>query len=336
MCSDRERQPASEEQAFAGLTPDALLDAVESTGVSCNGQILALNSYENRVYQVGLDEGPPLVAKFYRPNRWSDQAILEEHRFTIELANQEIPVIAPIVDRDGRTLLHHDACRFALYPCKGGRAPELDNSSHLLQLGRFIARIHLLGSTACFAHRPTIDTDSYIREPSQYLLEHGFIPAHLVTAYETLLCDLNERIASCHARAGAVNIIRLHGDCHPGNILWRDEGPQIVDFDDARMGPAIQDLWMFLSGDRSYMSERAGDLLDGYSQFYDFNPAELHLLEALRTMRLVHYAGWLARRWYDPAFPMAFPWFDTTAFWEEHILTLREQLAKMDEPPLAY
>ncbi|MES9926469.1 MAG: serine/threonine protein kinase [Candidatus Thiodiazotropha endolucinida] len=326
----------SQEQAFAKLTPDVLLDAVESTGVSCSGQMLALNSYENRVYQIGLDEGLPLVAKFYRPNRWSDQAILEEHRFTLELAEQEIPVIAPIIDNDGNTLLYHQGNRFALYPCKGGRAPELDDPNHLVQLGRFIARIHLLGSTRGFEHRPNIDLDGFMHRPSAFLLEHDFIPGHLVTAYETLLADLNERIEGCYARAGSFQTIRLHGDCHPGNILWRDEGPQIVDFDDARMGPAIQDLWMFLSGDRAYMSERAADLLEGYSQFYDFNPAELHLMEALRTMRLVHYAGWLARRWYDPAFPKAFPWFDTMAFWEEHILTLREQLAKMDEPPIAW
>ncbi|MES9970637.1 MAG: serine/threonine protein kinase [Candidatus Thiodiazotropha sp.] len=324
----------SKEQAFAALTPDALLDAVESTGVSCSGQMLALNSYENRVYQVGLDDGPPLVAKFYRPNRWSDQAILEEHQFTLELAQQDIPVIPPIIDREGKTLVYHEQNRFALYPCKGGRAPELDDPSHLIQLGRFIARIHLLGATCDFEHRPGIDLDGFLHEPSGYLLQHGFIPAHLVTAYESLLSDLCERIEACYARAGAYKTIRLHGDCHPGNILWRDEGPQIVDFDDARMGPAIQDLWMFLSGDRSYMSERAADLLEGYSQFYDFNPAELHLLEALRTLRLVHYAGWLGRRWYDPAFPRAFPWFDSMAFWEEHILTLREQLAKMDEPPI--
>jgi Ser/Thr protein kinase RdoA (MazF antagonist) len=327
-------QPDSQEQAFATLTPDALLDAVESTGVSCNGQMLALNSYENRVYQVGLDDGPPLVAKFYRPNRWTDQAILEEHQFSIELAAQEIPVIPPIIHKGGQTLLTHAGSRFALYPCKGGRAPELDNPSHLLQLGRFIARIHLLGSTCDFEHRPTIDRDSYLHQPSAYLLEHGYIPAHLVTAYETLLSDLEQRIDSCYAKAGAFKTIRLHGDCHPGNILWRDDGPQIVDFDDARMGPAIQDLWMFLSGDRSYMGERVADLMEGYSQFYDFNPAELHLLEALRTMRLVHFAGWLGRRWYDPAFPRAFPWFDSVTFWEEHILTLREQLAKMDEPPI--
>jgi Ser/Thr protein kinase RdoA (MazF antagonist) len=326
----------SQEQAFATLTPDRLLDAVESTGVACNGQMLALNSYENRVYQIGIEDGPPLVAKFYRPKRWSDEAIEEEHQFTLALAQQELPVIAPLIDEEGRTLLYHEGNRFALYPCKGGRAPELDDPSHLLQLGRFVARIHLLGSSRDFQHRPSIDLESFLLQPSRFLLEKAFIPAHLVTAYETLLVDLKGRIEECYSRAGAFKNIRLHGDCHPGNILWRDDGPQIVDFDDARMGPAIQDLWMFLSGDRGYMSERAADLLEGYSQFCEFNPAELSLLEALRTMRLVHFAGWLARRWYDPAFPRAFPWFDTTAFWEEHILTLREQLAKMDEPPIVW
>ena len=324
------------QHAFAALTPDAMLDAIESTGVVCNGQFLALNSYENRVFQVGIEESAPLVAKFYRPNRWSDEAILEEHRFTRELAEQEIPVIAPLADTQGNTLRRFRDVRFALYPCRGGRPPELDNPDQLEQLGRFIGRIHLLGASDSFQHRPEIDIESYLYLPSRYLLEHDFIPQHLITAYESVLLDLESRIHACYRRAGEVQTIRLHGDCHPGNILWRDEGPQIVDFDDARTGPAIQDLWMFLSGERRYMTERLADLLEGYTRFYDFNPAELHLLEALRSLRLVHYAGWLAGRWDDPAFPAAFPWFDSVRFWEEHVLTLREQLAKMDEAPLVW
>lgn len=323
-------------QAFASLTPDTMLDAIESTGVQCSGQFLALNSYENRVYQVGLEAGPPLVAKFYRPMRWSDEAIIEEHRFTQALAEEEIPVIAPLADGDGETLRHYGDIRFALYPCRGGRAPELDNPDQLEQLGRFIGRIHLLGAAKPFKHRPQVDVESYLVEPSAFLLAQGFIPDHLVNAYETLIVDLRQRVDACYRRAGRFARIRLHGDFHPGNVLWRDEGPQIVDFDDARMGPAMQDLWMFLSGDRPYMTARLADLLDGYTRFCDFNPAELHLLEALRTLRLVHFAGWLARRWDDPAFPQAFPWFDSINFWEDHILTLREQLAKMEEPPLVW
>jgi Ser/Thr protein kinase RdoA (MazF antagonist) len=325
----------SHQHAFAVLTPDAMLDAIESTGVVCNGQFLALNSYENRVFQVGLEEAAPLVAKFYRPNRWSDEAILEEHDYTRALAHQEIPVIPPLVDSKGVTLQHFQGLRFALYPCRGGRAPELDDPDQLEQLGRFIGRIHLLGASGEFQYRPQIDMESYLLQPSRYLLEQEFIPHHLLTAYKSVLVDLQERIEACYSRAGEVSAIRLHGDCHPGNILWRDEGPQIVDFDDARTGPAIQDLWMFLSGDRPYMTKRLADLLEGYTRFYDFNPSELHLLEALRSLRLVHYAGWIAKRWDDPAFPAAFPWFDSVRFWEEHILTLREQIAKMDEPPLA-
>jgi Ser/Thr protein kinase RdoA (MazF antagonist) len=327
--------PASN-HAFASLTPDTMLDAIESTGVLCDGHFLALNSYENRVYQVGIEEGAPLVAKFYRPNRWSDEAIIEEHRFTQALSEEEVPVIAPLADDEGHTLRRYHEIRFTLYPCRGGRAPELDNPDQLEQLGRFIGRIHMLSASKSFKHRPKVDVESYLVAPSAFLMEHTFIPAHLLVAYESLIRDLRQRIDACYRDAGRVAMIRLHGDFHPGNILWRDEGPQIVDFDDARMGPAIQDLWMFLSGDRAYMTARLADLLDGYTRFCDFNPAELHLLEALRTMRMVHFAGWLAKRWDDPAFPQAFPWFDTTNFWEEHILTLREQLAKMDEPPLVW
>ncbi|MET0045265.1 MAG: serine/threonine protein kinase [Candidatus Thiodiazotropha sp. 6PLUC3] len=324
----------SYQHAFAVLTPDTILDAIESTGVVCSGHFLALNSYENRVFQIGIEEGAPLVAKFYRPDRWSDEAIIEEHQFTLALSQQEIPVISPSIDVDGLTLHHFNGVRFSLFPCRGGRAPELDDPDQLEQLGRFIARIHLLGASDSFKHRPKLDIESYLHRPSSYLLDHDFIPDHLLTAYKSVLVDLESRIKACYSRAGSINMILLHGDCHPGNILWRDDGPQIVDFDDTRTGPALQDLWMFLSGDRRFMTERLGDLLEGYTQFYDFNPSELHLLEALRSLRLVHYAGWLAKRWDDPAFPAAFPWFDSVRFWEDHILTLREQIAKMDEPPL--
>ncbi len=323
-------------QAFSNLTPDTMLDAIESTGLRCDGRFLALNSYENRVYQVGLDQGTPLVAKFYRPNRWSEESILEEHRFTLALAEQEIPVIPPIVDSNGNTLHQYRFYRFALYPRRGGRAPELDNPDHLEQMGRFIGRIHAMGRTQPFEHRPTLDIESFAIQPRRFLLDHDFIPGHLLKAYQSLTTDLITQIEQCFERAGNVQHLRLHGDCHPGNILWTDAGPHVVDFDDARMGPAIQDLWMFLSGDRNYMTARLADVLEGYTQFYDFNPLELHLIEALRTLRMIHYAAWLATRWSDPAFPLAFPWFNTLNYWEEHIQSLREQAALMNEPPLIW
>jgi len=323
-------------QAFANLTPDTMLDAIESANIRCDGRFLALNSYENRVYQVGVEDDKPIVAKFYRPARWSDESIIEEHQFTLELADAEIPVIAPIVDSQGRTLHQYELFRFTLYQSRGGRAPELDNPDHLEQLGRFIGRIHAMGATQEFKHRPSVDIESYTIEPRAWLLDNNFIPLHLTEAYSGLTRDLIEQIQNCFERAGVVNILRLHGDCHPGNILWRDDKPHIVDFDDARMGPSIQDLWMFLSGDRPFMTARLADLLVGYTDFYEFNPAELHLVEALRTMRMIHYAAWLARRWDDPAFPLAFPWFNSMNYWEEHILQLREQAALMDEAPLVW
>lgn len=322
--------------SYQNLSPDDILDAVESAGYVCDGRINALNSYENRVYQVGIEDQKPLIAKFYRPNRWTDAAILEEHNFSILLAEQEIPVIAPLADTEGNTLFHTPAFRFALYPRVGGRTPELDNPEHLLQLGRTIARIHNFGAIEPFKHRPELNTNSYAIESSQYLLDHHFIPDDLLEAYSTLRDDLVRRIDRCFAHAGTVREIRLHGDFHLGNILWNNDSPFIVDFDDARMGPAIQDLWMLLSGDRSYMTARLFDLLDGYCEFREFDPRELYLIEALRTLRMINYAGWIARRWDDPAFPMAFSWFNTQQYWEDHILSLREQAAMMDEPALEW
>jgi Ser/Thr protein kinase RdoA (MazF antagonist) len=323
-------------EAFAQLTPDHMLDAIESLGLKCDGRFLALNSYEKRVYQIGIEDQSPLVAKFYRPARWSDEAIIEEHQFTLSLAALEIPVIPPDTDNKGESLHKYGFYRFALYPCRGGRAPELDNPEHLEQLGRFIARIHAEGATKKFNYRPDLDIDSFVINAREFLLTNEFIPIHLIDAYQSLTADLIKQIQQCFDRAGEVRNIRLHGDCHPGNILWTDDGPHIVDFDDARMGPAIQDLWMFLSGDRNYRTARLSDLLEGYTQFYDFNPAELHLIEALRTMRLIHYAAWLARRWDDPAFPQAFPWFNSLQYWEDQILTLREQAVLMNEPVLVW
>jgi Ser/Thr protein kinase RdoA (MazF antagonist) len=318
---------------YARLSPDTVLDAVEARGFRCDGRLLALNSYENRVYQVGLEDGGSIIAKFYRPNRWSDAQILEEHVFTQELAAAELPVAAPLAF-DGATLLAHAGYRFALYPRLSGRAPELDRPEALRQLGRLLARIHNIGALEPFRHRPVLSITEFGDDAVCFLLEHGWLPVELRPAYETLTRDLLALIRARFADAGDVRALRLQGDCHAGNILWATDGPWLVDFDDARQGPAIQDLWMFLSGDREYMRARLGELLEGYSAFRGFDARELHLVEALRSLRMLHHAAWLARRWDDPAFPRAFPWFNTQHFWQEHVLSLREQLALLQEPPL--
>ena len=314
---------------FAALAPDTIIDAVESLGLACDARVFALNSYENRVYQIGIEGEQPLIGKFYRPHRWSDEQILEEHAFTTELAELEIPVIAPLAFA-GSTLLHHQQYRFALYPRKGGRTPELDNPEHLLWLGRFLGRMHAVAATRPFVHRPAVDLPSYITAPVQYLFSHNFIPDYLRPAYQSVL-DALIPLLTLHFSSISFQSIRLHGDCHPGNILWHDSGPNIVDFDDCRMGPAVQDLWMLTSGEDDDQRRQLDSLLDGYFQFHDFDVTELKLIETLRCMRLIHYSGWLAQRWSDPAFPATFTWFNTPHYWEQQILLLKEQLALVQE-----
>ena len=319
--------------SFSALTPDLALDALDSIGLHSDGRLLALNSYENRVYQVGMEQGPPLVTKFYRPARWSDAAILEEHRLVDELAEREIPVVPAMAVGD-KTLHAFNGFRFAVVPKHGGRAPELEDRATLEWMGRFIGRIHAVGALEHYRDRPTLDIVSFGYEPRDYLLAHGFIPDELLAAYRSVVEQALEGVKRCFDRAGEFKILRLHGDCHCGNVLWTDAGPHFVDFDDSRMGPAVQDLWMLLSGERADMVRQLSDLLAGYEDFADFDPRELHLIEALRTLRLIHYSAWLAKRWDDPAFPLAFPWFNTQRYWQDRILELREQVALMDEPPL--
>ncbi|GAA0697617.1 serine/threonine protein kinase [Marinobacterium maritimum] len=319
---------------FYQLTPDAVIDAVESLGYLSDGRILALNSYENRVYQVGLDEREPLIAKFYRPGRWTDAQILEEHQFCFELAEQELPVVAPLCNKQGDSLFHFGAYRFSLYPRRGGRAPELGDPDHLYRLGHTLGRIHLVGAMHPFKARPVLDIQSYGRDSIE-LIARDFIPSSLREAYTSLTADLLAGIEQCYRDAGNVRQIRVHGDCHGGNILWRDDLPNFVDFDDARMAPAIQDLWMLLTGDdRQQQQLQLSEVIEGYNEFADFDPRELHLVEALRTLRMLNYSAWLARRWEDPAFPHNFPWFNTERYWGEHVLQLREQLSALREPPL--
>jgi Ser/Thr protein kinase RdoA (MazF antagonist) len=310
------------------------MDAVESTGRRCDGRLSALNSFENRVYQIGIEGSAPIVAKFYRPQRWSDAAIGEEHAFCEELAAAEIPVVAPLDLGDGRTLATEEGFRFALYPRRPGRAPELDDDATLERLGRLIARIHAIGQGAVFSHRPRIGIETYGAASLASLEASGLVPGALRSSYAAASAHALERARARYDDAGRVREIRLHADCHAGNILWTGDGAHFVDFDDCRMGPAIQDLWMLLSGDRAAMSAQLATVVEGYRMFCSLDPAELWLVEPLRTLRMIHHSAWLAERWQDPAFPAAFPWFGTERYWQDQILALKEQIAAMDEPPL--
>lgn len=318
---------------FHRLTPDFIMDAVESQGFRCDCRNLALNSYENRVYQVGIEDGKPLIAKFYRPGRWSGQQIIEEHDLTTELAGHELPVVAPLRNAVGESLFHYHNFAFALYPQQGGHAPEFDNLDNLLILGRMLGRMHRIGALRPFEHRPMLDSADFGHQ-SVALIRERFIPPEYRESYGALTEQLLAKIDGLLAACGPVRMIRAHGDCHSGNILWRDNAPHFVDFDDSRMAPAVQDIWMMLSGDRQRKTLQLDAVLEGYCEFYDFDPLELRLIEPLRSLRMLHYSAWLARRWDDPAFPIAFPWFNTVHYWGEHVLELREQLSALDEPPL--
>lgn len=323
---------ATASHPYDALTPDVVLDAVDATGLRADGRLLALGSYENRVYQVGLDDGRYVVAKFYRPGRWSDEAIREEHAFTQALADSEIPAVPPLALAGDETLSRFGNFRLAVFPRRGGRTPELEDSAVLEWLGRFIGRIHAVGATAPFQHRQCLDLSTFGSQPGEFMLAGNWPPADLRGDYERTLHSVLEGVRACFDAVGNLRTLRLHGDCHPGNVMWTDLGPHFVDFDDCCTGPAIQDLWMLLSGERAEMNRQLADLLAGYEDFADFDPREVRLVEALRSLRLIHYAAWLARRWDDPAFPRAFPWFNTRSWWEEHIAALRDQIARMAEP----
>ncbi len=318
---------------FDVLSPDAIIDAVESAGLVSDARLLALNSYENRVYQVGMDEGDPLIVKFYRPDRWSADQIREEHHFSRELADAEIPVVAPLADEQGETLQQWSGLLFALFPRRGGHAPELDNPDNQLILGRTLGRIHAVGASRPFAHRPTLDARAIIEE-SRELLPRRFIPEDLCTPYLSLLADIERDLLPLFDEIRPDDMIRVHGDCHGGNILWRDDTAHFVDLDDCLTAPAIQDLWMFLSGERHEQELQLSELIAGYEEFFEFEARQLRWVEVLRTLRIIRYAAWLARRWDDPAFPKAFTWFASPRYWSDHILELREQFARLQEPPL--
>lgn len=336
---------------FESLTPDAVLDALDSVGLRGDGRLTALSSYENRVYQVQLEDGTAVVAKFYRPERWSDAAIQEEHDFAAELMAAEVPAIGPMQLMD-QTLHHFGGFAFSVSPRRGGRPPELDDGEVLEWIGRFLARIHTVGAARPFAQRPRLDVQTFGIDSMEWLLKHDKVPLDVQSAW-TKVCTLAIEAAAAHSvlspasvkggpDASGIAVLRLHGDCHPGNILWTPAsavpaagpGPHFVDLDDARMGPAVQDLWMLLSGDRSQRTRQLGALVDGYEQFRDFDRRELVLIEPLRTLRLIHYSAWLARRWDDPTFPVNFPWFGSSDYWQGQVQMLEEQLEAMQEEPL--
>ena len=333
--------------SFDTLTPDTMLDALESIGLRGDGRMVALSSYENRVYQVRLEDSSEVVVKFYRPGRWSKAQILEEHDFAIELMAAEIPVVGPL-PLQGTTLHQHAGFSFSVSPRRGGRPPDLDDDEVLEWMGRFLARIHTIGARSAFVHRPTLDLHTFGRQPMQWLLQQGVIPLDVQTAWgQTCQLALDTITALAPALDPAndtprLQRIRLHGDCHPGNILWTPTdakpdlrpGPHFVDLDDACMGFAVQDMWMLLSGDRAQRSHQLSVLMEGYEQFRSFNPQELMLIEPLRTLRIIHYSAWLARRWDDPTFPIHFPWFGSSDYWHSQVHVLQEQIEAMQEPPL--
>lgn len=318
---------------YDSLTPDMVIDAVESAGYLSDARLLALNSYENRVYQVGIEDQTPLIAKFYRPERWTRAQIIEEHNFALELQDTDISVVAPLVDDTGSSLHEYGDFMFALFPRRGGYPPELDNLDNLFILGRTLGRIHGVGRAGVFTDRITISAQTMLSDNRPFLLEN-FIPKTLQEAYESLTEDIEREVTERYGEVKKDDLIRIHGDCHVGNILWRDDCAHFVDLDDCCMAPAIQDLWMFLSGDRHRRQLQLSELIEGYREFCDFDPRQLRWVEALRTMRIVNYAAWLAKRWEDPAFPRSFTWFNTERYWGEHILELREQLAALREDPL--
>lgn len=321
-----------DEQPFAGLSPQVIIAAVEALGMPSDGRVLALGSYENRVFQVGRDADTPVVVKFYRPRRWTNAAIEEEHGFALELAAAEIPVVAPLAI-EGRSLFEHAGYRYAVFPRRGGRWPELEHADDRIMMGRFLGRLQRVGQARCFEHRPRLTVQVFGIDARATVLTGDFLPDYLQARYadvtEAMLAEVGAALEAVQPQ-----LLRIHGDCHRGNVLWTDTGPHFVDLDDCMTGPAIQDLWMLLAGSNAEMRLQAKDLLEGYEQFATFDPSELRLIEPLRALRMIHYAAWLARRWHDPAFPRAFPWFAEPRYWENHVVQLMEEAEALQRDPL--
>ncbi len=329
LSEEADSEKLASSHPFDRLTPDFILDAIDSLGFVTDGRILTLNSYENRVYQIGLEDKTPIIAKFYRPERWSKEQILEEHNFCYELLDAELPVVPPSIS-SGETLYEYHGFYIAIFERKGGHAPELDNFDNLFTLGRFLGRIHSVGKASQFKCRPELNPQTFGHDKAQFVIEQA-IPFELKTAYSTLVADVLKQVEQQWQQVGDIKMIRTQGDCHPGNILWRDDNPHFIDFDDARMAPAIQDLWMLLSGDRFNRIKQLSEVVEGYQEFCDFDYREIALIEPLRALRMIQHTAWIAERWIDPAFPQAFPQFDSINYWEQHILDLRAQFAELQD-----
>ena len=325
------RIAAMSDAPYQGLSPETMLDALDRAGFRTDGRLMPLNSYENRVYEAGIENDAPVVAKFYRPDRWTDAAILEEHAFIAELCDAGLPCVAPI-SRDGVSLFEYEGFRYAVFPRQAGRPPNVEDREVLRILGHALGRMHAVGATTPFAHRRRLTVGDFAADSAAFLLGSGLIEPELTDAYRAVTSQLIERVAPVIETARTQ--IRIHGDCHLGNLLWRYDAPNFVDFDDTMTGPPVQDLWMLLSGDRDDRSRQLADLVEAYEVFHVFDALETRLIEPLRALRMIHHAAWIGRRWHDPAFPVAFPDFGGTRYWSEHILTLKEQLAALDEPPL--
>ncbi len=328
---------------YETLTPQRVLDCLADAGLPGDGRILQLNSYENRVFQIFLDDGRAVVAKFYRPLRWSDEQILEEHALALELAEAEVPVVPPLV-LSGPTLgspptlarfeIEGVVHRLAVAARCAGREPELEDDATLSQIGRFLGRLHAVGRKRPFVHRYRMNPALDAARARALLLDGGFVSGDVQAAWAQTSQAVVEAIAAAFADTPPRQLLRLHGDCHLGNVLWRDGGPHLVDLDDACTGAAVQDFWMLVSGDRRSMAWQLSLLLEGYAQFDHFDVRELALIEPLRSLRMLRHSAWLAERWRDPAFPLAFAFFGTAAYWAQQVTQLREQLESMAEPPI--
>ena len=338
--------PQQPVHAYETLTPDAVLDALASVGLHGDGRLMALSSYENRVYQIhlehsagkGSEAGDVVVAKFYRPDRWTDEQIKEEHTFANELMAAEVPVVGAL-QLHSHTLHHFNGFAFSVSPSRGGRRPELENFEVLEWIGRFLARIHTVGSAKPFTHRPALSLQTFGYASREVLLAGKYLPLDMESRWLKAFEQAMQTATAVFESVGGIKNIRLHGDCHPGNILWTPEGlpgagPHFVDLDDARTGPAVQDLWMLLAGDRPQCLQQLGALVDGYEEFREFDRRELALIEPLRTLRLIHYSAWLAQRWHDPIFPINFPWFGSSDYWKGQVDMLEEQTEAMQAAPL--